>query len=53
MSGYTDDAITHQGLLDEGSPFLDKPIRPQLLLERVREALGGDTQAGTGTAAGR
>jgi two-component system, cell cycle sensor histidine kinase and response regulator CckA len=39
MSGYTDDAIVHHGVLNEGMPFLDKPIRPRAMLEKVREVL--------------
>jgi signal transduction histidine kinase/DNA-binding NarL/FixJ family response regulator len=40
MSGYTDDAITQHGLIDSGTPFLEKPITPAALVRKVREALG-------------
>jgi two-component system, cell cycle sensor histidine kinase and response regulator CckA len=39
MSGYTDDAIFHQGELDPGVAFLQKPFTTQGLLRQVREAL--------------
>jgi CheY-like chemotaxis protein len=40
MSGYTDDAIVHHGVLDEGTPFIHKPFTPQGLAHKVREVLG-------------
>jgi signal transduction histidine kinase/CHASE3 domain sensor protein/ActR/RegA family two-component response regulator len=39
MSGYTDDAIVHQGRLDPDTAFLQKPFTPEALLHRVREVL--------------
>jgi CheY-like chemotaxis protein len=39
MSGYTDDAILRHGVLDEGVPFLQKPILPSRLTRKVRETL--------------
>ena len=39
MSGYTENAIVHQGVLDEGTDFISKPIALEVLLARVRGAL--------------
>jgi two-component system cell cycle sensor histidine kinase/response regulator CckA len=41
MSGYTDDAIVHHGVLDAGMAFLQKPLTPDSLARRVREVLSG------------
>jgi len=43
MSGYTDDALAHHGVLDEGFFFLEKPFSPVKLARKVREVL--DTPA--------
>ncbi len=40
MSGYADDVIVHQGVLEEGAHFIQKPFRPEQLAARVREVLG-------------
>jgi CheY-like chemotaxis protein len=40
MSGYTDDAIVHHGVLDPGIVFLQKPFSSESLALKIREALG-------------
>lgn len=40
MSGYTDDAIGHQGVLDPGVAYLAKPFTANSLGRKVRETLG-------------
>ena len=39
ISGYTDDAILHHGVLDGDTAFMNKPFPPASLLEKVRELL--------------
>jgi PAS domain S-box-containing protein len=39
MSGYTDNAIAHRGVLDEGTAFIQKPFKADALLQKVREVL--------------
>jgi DNA-binding response OmpR family regulator len=39
VSGYTDDAIVHHGMLEPGLNFLQKPFTPSVLARRVREVL--------------
>jgi PAS domain S-box-containing protein len=41
MSGYTDDAVFRNELLEKGRVFLQKPFTPETLARKVREALGG------------
>jgi len=41
MSGYTDDAIVHHGVLNQGIPFIQKPFSPVALRRKIREVLAG------------
>jgi signal transduction histidine kinase len=41
MSGYTDDAILQHGILDSGVAYLQKPLTPTSLTQKVREVLRG------------
>ncbi len=40
MSGYTDDIIMHQGIIEKGIPFIQKPFSVQNLAAKVRQILG-------------
>jgi CheY-like chemotaxis protein len=39
MSGYTDEAIVHHGVLDPNVKFIQKPFSPAALAKKVREVL--------------
>ena len=39
MSGYTDDAIVHHGVLERDIDFLQKPFTLDALAHKVREVL--------------
>ena len=42
MSGYTDAAMSQQGILPPGTAFLSKPFTPEALGRKVREVLDAD-----------
>jgi two-component SAPR family response regulator len=39
MSGYTNSAIVHHGILEEGMNYIQKPFTLEALARRVREVL--------------
>lgn len=39
MSGYTDDAVVRNGIFYSKVAFIQKPITPELLANKVRQAL--------------
>ena len=39
MSGYADNAIVHQGVLDAGITFMQKPFTTETLVRKVRQVL--------------
>ena len=41
MSGYTDNAIDEQGILEPGTEFIQKPFSPFDLLKKIRQVLDG------------
>ena len=45
VSGYTDDAIVHHGILESGLAFLQKPYSPSRLAAKVHEVLETAKQA--------
>lgn len=45
LSGYTDDAVVHQGVSKADIAFLQKPFTPSALAQKVRQVLDGE--AGT------
>ena len=39
MSGYTDNAILHKGILNPETQFIQKPFTPEAIARKVREVL--------------
>jgi FixJ family two-component response regulator len=50
-SGYADDAIARQGILDPKVAFIQKPYRPKALAKKIRQVLS-DNPAGLPTTLG-
>jgi signal transduction histidine kinase len=48
VSGYTDDVLIRNGALGPGMYFLQKPLKPQLLIAKVREVLDEPVEARAG-----
>jgi two-component system cell cycle sensor histidine kinase/response regulator CckA len=53
MSGYTDDAIVHHGILQPGIAYLQKPFTPDALTRKVRAVLDGPDGGTSGRASDR
>jgi two-component system cell cycle sensor histidine kinase/response regulator CckA len=43
MSGYTDNAIIHHGVLEEGVNYIQKPFTVDGLMKKMREILDRET----------
>jgi two-component system cell cycle sensor histidine kinase/response regulator CckA len=43
MSGYTDDSVMHQDIIEHSVAFIQKPFTPTGLLQQVREVLNSGT----------
>jgi hypothetical protein len=50
MSGYTDDAIVHHGVIDPGTQLIGKPFAAADLTRRVDAALGERRDEGAASA---
>jgi len=47
MSGYATNFIMHDGEVDPGANFLEKPFHPRALLHKVREVLDSTNRPGS------
>ena len=47
MSGYATNFIMHDGVVDPGTNFMEKPFHPRALLAKVREVLDGSHRTGS------
>jgi len=52
MSGHAEGGIVHEGVLEEGTPYLQKPFLPEALVKMVRRVLGAPAAPGDGAAPG-
>jgi len=41
VSGYTNDAFAHNTITESSISFLQKPLRPSVLVRKVRDVLDG------------
>jgi signal transduction histidine kinase/CheY-like chemotaxis protein len=48
MSGFTENALGHHGVLETSSPFLQKPFSPAAIARKVREALASEPRQANG-----
>jgi two-component system, cell cycle sensor histidine kinase and response regulator CckA len=46
MSGYTDEAIVHHGVLDANVEFIQKPFTPAGLARKVRQVIDSNGNNG-------
>jgi PAS domain S-box-containing protein len=51
MSGYTDEAIVHHGIVDPDIAFLQKPFSEKALAQKIREVLDESRNSGEGNSA--
>ena len=46
VSGYPDETMASQGILEPGASFLQKPFTPETLARKVREVLDAPASVG-------